>query len=239
MSQSIGNRNQETFTRLANDYDKLNSLMTMGLHRHWRREAVSHLQIQPDDWVLDLAAGTGDMAMAALPYAMAGQVSLIDNNAAMLEIARQKLGNAWPSRNIAICRADGHALPFPDHSYDKVMIGFGLRLDSSIEHTLGEAFRVLRPGGRCVSLDLSEPDSYWFKPLFKGYLQRCVPLLARLAVEKSYDYHHLPDSAKFHPDPLTVSYLFESAGFINCATKPLMRGALAVHVADKGMKAGE
>lgn len=211
------------FTRIAPGYDLLNTLISLGQHRGWRRRALQALAPQPHWRCLDLCAGTGDFARALQPRCR--QVVAADLALAMLRRARQRC-----SGELAAVVADGFALPFPTATFDCITNGFGLRhCGNDRPAFLAESRRVLRPGGRLMILELSHPPSPWWRRLTGLYIHGLLPLIGGLYDRQAYAY--LSRSLAQYPAAEGLRQQLLAAGFSTCDVLPLLGGVAAVHVA--------
>jgi demethylmenaquinone methyltransferase/2-methoxy-6-polyprenyl-1,4-benzoquinol methylase len=216
------------FDSVAGKYDLMNDLMSAGLHRLWKRFAVEATHVRPGMHVLDLAGGTGDLALDfARRVGPAGLVVLTDINATMLQGGRDRLINAGVILPVVQC--DAEKLPFPDAHFDCVSIGFGLRNVTRKETALAEMRRVLRPGGVAAVLEFSrvwEP----LKPLYDWYSFRVLPRLGQFAANDGESYRYLAESIRMHPDQNALKALMEASGFENVAFHNLAAGVVALHL---------
>lgn len=216
------------FHTVAERYDAMNDIMSVGLHRVLKRIAVDSLAPRPGQRVLDLAAGTGDMARLISPIAgSTGQVVLCDINASMLAIGRDRMLNAGLS-NVVPARADAESLPFPSAAFDRVVIAFGLRNVTDRERALSEMNRVLRPGGRLLILEFSTPRSAWLRGAYHAF-QSLWPLAGHVVVGDAAPYRYLVDSIEAHPNQAALSLMMRDAGFTDVRADDLLGGVVAMH----------
>lgn len=216
------------FHTVAQRYDAMNDIMSVGLHRVLKRIAVDSLALRPGQRVLDLAAGTGDMARLISPIAAStGQVVLCDINASMLAIGRDRMLDAGLA-NVVPARADAESLPFPPATFDRVVIAFGLRNVTDKECALSEMHRVLRPGGRLLVLEFSTPRSAWVRGTY-GAFQSLWPLAGHVVVGDAAPYRYLVDSIETHPNQAALSLMMRDAGFTEVRADDLLGGVVAMH----------
>ena len=216
------------FHTVAERYDAMNDIMSVGLHRVLKRIAVDSLALRPGQRVLDLAAGTGDMARLISPIAAStGQVVLCDINASMLAIGRDRMLDAGLA-NVVPARADAESLPFPSATFDRVVIAFGLRNVTDKERALSEMNRVLRPGGRLLVLEFSTPRSAWLRGTYRAF-QSLWPLAGRVVVGDAAPYRYLVDSIETHPNQAAISLMMRDAGFTDVQADDLLGGVVAMH----------
>ena len=225
----------DVFTSVAKKYDIMNDLMSFGIHRLWKRYAISLSGVRAGQHVLDIAGGTGDLAKVfSREVGRHGHVVLSDINAAMLEVGRERLINAG-CNNVDFVLANAETLaPFDDESFDLVTISFGLRNVTDKDAALRSMYRVLKPGGRLLILEFSKPI---FEPLSKAYdlySFTALPIMGKIIANDSESYQYLAESIRMHPDQQTLKQMMEHAGFESCDYHNLTAGIVAVH---RGFKA--
>ena len=217
------------FDSVAGNYDLMNDLMSAGIHRVWKRHTVAVAAPRPGQRILDLAGGTGDLALAfARRVGADGHVVLADINAAMLERGRDRLLDAGIAGNVDIAQCDAEALPFTEGSFDLVTIAFGLRNVTDKERALAEMYRVLAPGGRLLVLEFSRPVAP-LRPAYDLFSFSVLPTLGRLVAGDADSYRYLAESIRMHPDQETLKGMFEAAGFERCGYENLTGGIVALH----------
>jgi len=217
----------EVFSSVAPSYDVMNDLMSLGLHRLWKRFALEMSGVREGSTVLDVASGSGDLAAAfAKRVGPAGRVWMTDINAQMLGVGRDKLLDAGLFAPLALC--DAEKLPFPANSFDCVSVAFGLRNMTHKEQALAEMARVARPGGRVIVLEFSRP----WKPLAKAYDAYSFGILPRLGKYVARDeaaYRYLAESIRMHPDQETLKAMMEATGLARVEYFNLAAGVVALH----------
>jgi demethylmenaquinone methyltransferase/2-methoxy-6-polyprenyl-1,4-benzoquinol methylase len=217
------------FTRIAPRYDLMNSLMTLGRHHAWRRIAARATIVAPEGPALDLATGTGDLALAIARMSPRRTVIAADFSEAMLARARRK---AWRARApIALLAADALALPFADATFACVTSAFLLRNLADLERGLREMRRVTRPGGRVVALEITRPSLPVFSRLFGVYFRRVVPLVGAVVAGDRSAYTYLPDSVARFVSPAELSELMRQAGLRGVTYTLVGMGTVAIHTA--------
>jgi demethylmenaquinone methyltransferase / 2-methoxy-6-polyprenyl-1,4-benzoquinol methylase len=208
------------FDRIAGFYDLMNSVMTAGLHHRWRERAADLARVGPGTRALDVAAGTGDLAIALARRG--GEVVGTDFSEGMLARARAKAPHVrWETANAL-------ELPYPDDSFDAATVGFGARNFSDLPRGLGEMARVVRPGGRVVVLEITTPTRPPLSTFFSLWFDRVVPVLGRVAGE-SEAYTYLPSSVKRFPDPRELGGLMVAAGMRDVRWILTAGGIIALH----------
>jgi len=221
---------RQVFDSVADRYDLMNDLMSFGIHRLWKRRTVELSGVRRGQRVLDLAAGTGDLAarFAGL-VGPEGEVVFSDINAAMLEQGRQRMVDQGLLGNLHYAQADAQHLPFPDNHFDCVSIGFGLRNVTDKQLALSAMFRVLRPGGRVLILEFSKPIPQPLRVAYDLYSFRLLPKIGRLVARDEDSYRYLAESIRMHPDQESLKAMMELAGFERCEFFNLTGGIVAIH----------
>jgi demethylmenaquinone methyltransferase/2-methoxy-6-polyprenyl-1,4-benzoquinol methylase len=224
------NRVRAVFDSVANRYDVMNDLMSLGIHRLWKRQAVALCGIRRGQRVLDLAAGTGDLSarFSGLVGAQ-GEVVFSDINAAMLEQGRKRMADEGLVGNLQYVQADAQHLPFADNYFDCATIGFGLRNVTDKDMALDAMFRVLKPGGRLLILEFSQPTNKPLKALYDMYSFQVLPRLGEWVTKDAESYRYLAESIRMHPDQETLKSMLEAAGFERCEYFNLTGGIVAIH----------
>ncbi len=223
-------RVRSVFASVAGKYDIMNDLMSFGVHRLWKHFALSLTGLRSGQTALDVAGGTGDLALGMLrQVGKPGRVVLSDINPSMLELGRDRLLDAGFAGNVECLVADAEHLPFGDDSFDCLMIGFGLRNLTDKEAALRSMYRVLKPGGQLLVLEFSTPVAPGLKPLYDVYSFNVLPLLGRLVAKDAGSYRYLAESIRMHPDQETLLAMMRSAGFEHARYHNLSGGIVALH----------
>ena len=220
----------EVFSSVARQYDLMNDLMSLGIHRVWKRYFVGTSGVKRGDRVLDLAGGTGDIA--ALLHERVGEggnVVLGDINAQMLGVGRDRLTDRGLVRGLEYVQLNAEALPFPDRSFDLVTIAFGLRNVTDKQKALGEMHRVLKVGGRALVLEFSQVKPEWFRPVYDFHSFQVLPRLGRLFAGDADSYRYLAESIRKHPPQEELQAMMQAAGFDRCDHRNLSAGICAIH----------
>lgn len=220
-------RVRSVFDRVAPRYDLMNDLMSLGLHRIWKAIAVAIARPRPGERILDLAAGSGDLALAlARRVRPGGEVWVTDLNGRMLERGRDRMLDAGELPRAVQC--DAEKLPFPAGAFDCVTVGFGLRNMTRKEAALAEMARVLKPGGRLVVLEFSK---VWapLAPAYDFYSFRVLPWLGKRVAGDADAYRYLAESIRMHPDQAALKAMIEAAGLAEVQVFNMAAGAVAVH----------
>jgi len=220
---------REVFDSVADSYDLMNDLMSLGVHRLWKRFTIGMADLKPGQRVLDLAGGTGDLTRLMAPrVGREGLVVLSDINAAMLGNGRAQLLDKGISGNVDFAQANAEQLPFHDGSFDLVTMAFGLRNVTDKQQALNSIYRVLRPGGRLLVLEFSRPAAA-LRPAYDFYSFSILPKLGKLVANDEASYRYLAESIRMHPDQQTLRDMMQQAGFENCDYHNLTGGIVAIH----------
>ena len=224
----------EVFTSVAGKYDLMNDLMSLGIHRVWKRYFVATAQVRKGDRVLDLAGGTGDIAALLKPrVGDEGEIVLGDINAGMLSVGRDRMTNRGKVAGFEYVQCNAEALPFPDGSFDLVTIAFGLRNVTDKDAALREMHRVLKVGGQARVLEFSEVKAEWFKPVYDFHSFNVLPKLGKLFAGDADSYQYLAESIRKHPPQDQLKAMMDEAGFARTGYVNLSAGIVAVHAGYK------
>lgn len=216
------------FDRVAPRYDLMNDLMSLGVHRAWKRVFVTALDPRPRHVLLDLAAGTGDIGLAWLERG-GGPVLLSDINASMLRVARDRSLECGLVSDVSLVVADAEHVPLPDRAVDRVSIAFGLRNCTDKRAVLAEARRVLKPGGRFFCLEFSRVQVAALMPLYDAWSFRVLPRLGGCVAGDAASYRYLAESIRMFPDQEQLAGMMREAGLARVAFRSLSGGIAAVH----------
>ncbi|HEY8391335.1 MAG TPA: bifunctional demethylmenaquinone methyltransferase/2-methoxy-6-polyprenyl-1,4-benzoquinol methylase UbiE [Capillibacterium sp.] len=222
------------FRKIAPRYDLVNTLVSFGLHHYWRHFAVEKADLRAGQQVLDVCCGTGlitrDLAQKVGPR---GYVVGLDLSPSMLKIAAENLRELARSHRIRLVEGNAMALPFPDHSFDRAVIGYGLRNVADMRQALRELYRVLKPGGRLVGLELGKPRNPLLNKLYTLYFATFPPLVGFLMTGEKEPYLYLHRSVQAYPAPAEVSRIFGETGFTAVHYYELSWGIATVHTGEK------
>jgi demethylmenaquinone methyltransferase/2-methoxy-6-polyprenyl-1,4-benzoquinol methylase len=222
------------FDSVASKYDLMNDVMSLGIHRIWKKIAMMHTGLKKGQRALDVAGGTGDLTIEMSKQVGAdGEVVISDINPAMLEQGRRRLLDKGIAGNVSFVEANAEELPFEDNSFDCVTIAFGLRNVTHQDKALASMYRVLRPGGRLLVLEFSKPVLPGLSKAYDFYSFNVLPLMGRLIAKDEDSYRYLAESIRMHPDQATLKEMMLDAGFERCTYHNMTGGIVALH---KGFK---
>lgn len=224
---------REMFDSIAPAYDFMNRAMTFGIDKIWRRRAVAKLRKYRTDAILDVATGTGDLAMLLHRKLSPGRITGIDLSEGMLAIAREKAEKAGLGNALEFSAGDCLALNFGDSSFDAVTVAYGVRNFEHLEQGYAEMFRVLKKGGVLCVIELSTPRNPFVYALYRFYTQRLIPLFGRAVSKDVRAYSYLPESIAAVPQGEEMLGIMRRAGFRNCRHYPMTFGTCTVYIAEK------
>ncbi|MFZ2449294.1 MAG: bifunctional demethylmenaquinone methyltransferase/2-methoxy-6-polyprenyl-1,4-benzoquinol methylase UbiE [Methylovulum miyakonense] len=217
------------FDSVAEQYDVMNDLMSLGIHRIWKRIAVQLSNVRKGEHVLDLAGGTGDLtALFNERVGPEGQVVLADINAQMLRTGRDRMIDRGLA-NIRYAQVNAECLPFEDNTFDCVCIAFGLRNVTDKDAALRSMHRVLKPGGRVIVLEFSHPTDKVTEKVYDFYSFNILPKIGRFVAKDEESYRYLAESIRMHPKQEELKKMMENAGLERCEYFNMTQGIVAVH----------
>jgi len=221
---------REVFDSVADSYDLMNDLMSLGVHRVWKRDFAANSGVSLGDQVLDLAGGTGDIAaLLSKRVGANGRVVLSDINEAMLNVGRQRLEDQGIVGNVSYAIANAEHLPFDCGEFDVVSIAFGLRNVTDKSAALREMHRVLRPGGKALILEFSKVQPEPLKAIYDAWSFGALPMLGKLIADDEDSYRYLAESIRQHPPQEELVQMMEDAGFDQVRYRNLTGGIVAIH----------
>ncbi len=234
MTDNTGKKEQVRvmFDNIAHKYDFLNHFLSAGIDKGWRRTMVKMIEKHQPQNTLDVATGTADLAIA-LAKKNKNAIIGVDISNGMLEIGREKLKKLKLEEQVILKQADSENLPFEDHSFDAVMVAFGVRNFETLDKGLAEMFRVLRPGGMLAVLEFSRPRKFPVKQLYNFYFRYILPLLGRMISKDKGAYTYLPESVGQFPDGQKFIDHLEAVGYTNSSEKRLTFGIATIYSAYK------
>lgn len=220
---------QDMFNGIARKYDLMNTLMSFGRDKAWRKYAMSRARIESGMTVLDVCCGTAEFTLEiAQTIGPKGHVTGLDFSQEMLAVGEKKVQVSDCKPRITLVQGDAMDLPFPDNSFDAVTVGWGLRNVPDIDKTLQEMFRVVRPGGWVVSVDMAKPSAPVFKQVYWMYFNWLVPAMGKITAKRKSAYQYLHDSSVAFDSQQRLTQRFANIGLANARYHNLMGGVVAV-----------
>jgi demethylmenaquinone methyltransferase / 2-methoxy-6-polyprenyl-1,4-benzoquinol methylase len=221
------------FDNIAKRYDFMNRFLSAGIDRIWRKKAILQLKSLAPKHILDVATGTGDMAITAAKLLRPEKVTGIDISEKMLEIGRQKVAKEDLGTKIELLAGDGETINFADNTFDAVMVAFGVRNFQHLQKGLGEILRVMKPGARLIVLEFSKPRIPGVKSLYNLYMGVIAPQVAKWFNQDKKAYEYLSNSARAFPDRGRFIDILNSTGYINSSFKSLSLGICCIYIGEK------
>jgi demethylmenaquinone methyltransferase/2-methoxy-6-polyprenyl-1,4-benzoquinol methylase len=221
---------KSVFDSVADKYDIMNDVMSLGIHRLWKRRTIELAGVRPGMQVLDLAGGTGDFTKAyAKRVGKTGKVVLADINESMVRVGRERLVNEGIAGNVEYAITNAEALTFPDNTFDVVTIAFGLRNVTHKDKALAEIYRVLKPGGQALILEFSKVTQPVLAKFYDLYSFKLLPKMGKLIANDEESYQYLAESIRMHPDQETLKQMMLDAGFDKAEYLNMSEGIVALH----------
>jgi demethylmenaquinone methyltransferase/2-methoxy-6-polyprenyl-1,4-benzoquinol methylase len=224
----------EVFRNVAGNYDVMNDAMSLGIHRAWKWFAVAQSGVKLGHKVLDLAAGSADLSIKfAQKVGDEGLVFVTDINAAMLEQGRRRMADSGHAGNVKFCLVNAEQLPFPDNYFDCISISFGLRNVTHKDRALAEMQRCVKPGGRVLILEFSQPTNETFRKFYDAYSFNVIPRMGEIISNDRDSYQYLVESIRQHPPQAELRNMMLDAGFDRARYHNLSGGITALHIGYK------
>ncbi len=220
------------FDNISGKYDFLNHFLSLGIDIYWRKRAIKLIKKQQPENILDVATGTGDLAIGALK-AGPKEIVGVDISKGMLEVGQKKIVKKGLGDKIKLMYGDSENLPFEDNSFDSVMAAFGVRNFGNLSKGLSEMYRVTKPGGKVYILEFSTPTLFPFKQLYHLYFRYILPTVGKKISKDNSAYTYLPESVQAFPDGDRFKTLLESLGYKSSECTPLTLGVCSLYTAEK------
>ncbi|MCA0365531.1 MAG: bifunctional demethylmenaquinone methyltransferase/2-methoxy-6-polyprenyl-1,4-benzoquinol methylase UbiE [Bacteroidetes bacterium] len=223
----------EMFDNVSHKYDFLNHLLSGGIDFYWRKKALNKIKDRKNELVLDIATGTGDLAVEAWKTLKPKKIIGVDISEGMLKVGREKMQKLGLAENIEMQLGDSEKLGFSDNTFDTVIVSFGVRNFENLLKGLTDMCRVTKPGGTCLVIEFSNPKGFIFKHLYWFYSTKILPVIGRIFSKDSSAYTYLPESVKAFPDGNNFLEIFEKAGYTETSATPLTFGICSVYIGKK------
>ncbi len=218
----------QMFDNIAHSYDRLNHILSLGIDKGWRKRLLKMARKQSSDYILDVATGTGDLAIA-LAKLQPKKITGVDISNGMLDIGRQKVKRKTLDGFVELTYGDSENLPFDDNSFDLVTVAFGVRNFENLEKGMKEMNRVLKPGGQILVLEFSQPEIFPFAQIYKFYFKYILPGIGRLLSKDSSAYTYLPASVEAFPYGKAFTDVMESCGYSETSIHKLTLGVASIY----------
>lgn len=219
---------EQMFDNISSNYDLLNRILSMGIDVSWRKKVVKSVQKAKPSTILDIATGTGDLAIA-MAKATDAKITGFDLSAGMLEVGRKKVSEQNLANRIEMIQGDAENMPFADHSFDVITVAFGVRNFENLSKGLDEIYRVLKPGGKFIILEFSQPESFPMKQLYAFYSKNILPKIGKQISKDQSAYTYLPDSVKAFPYGEKMKNILKSSNFVQPFDKKLTFGIASIY----------
>lgn len=224
---------EQMFDTISGNYDGLNRVISLGIDQKWRRKVIKLVAKENPTSVLDIATGTGDLALQFAEKTSASKIVGLDLSEGMLSVARKKIENSSFSARLEFVKGDSEALPFNDNSFDAITVSFGVRNFETLEKGLAEIYRVLSPKGKFVILETSVPTKFPWKQGYHVYSKGVLPVIGRLFSKDKVAYKYLSESAAVFPHGDALNNILRKIGFIEVENKPQTFGVATIYTASK------
>lgn len=222
----------QMFDNIAFRYDFLNSLLSLGIHKGWRRKCVKLIAAGHPKQILDVATGTADFAIGCARL-KPEKITGIDISEGMMQHGREKLKKLGLDKLITLQHGDAETVDFPDNTFDAIVVGFGVRNFENLEKGLANMLRILKPGGKLCVLEFSYPRAFPVKQFYNFYFRYVTPAIGKLFSKDNRAYTYLPESVKAFPDNERFTAILEKTGYKQATFKPLSMGIAAIYTAVK------
>ena len=223
----------EMFDRIAVRYDFMNRFLSMGIDVSWRKKAIGELRKDKPQHILDVATGTGDMAIRAAKMLQPKKITGIDISAGMLEIGRKKVQAQHLATEINLVKGDSETILFPASTFDAVMVAFGVRNFENLEKGLSEILRVMKPGAKLVVLEFSKPKARLIRGVYHWYMGKLAPGIAKFFRQNKKAYQYLNESSMAFPDRERFVTILQRVGYTDTAFRPLTLGICCIYIGKK------
>lgn len=228
-----GTQVKRMFDNIASTYDRLNHTLSFGIDKIWRRKGIAYLRPFQPKYLLDIATGTGDLAISMQRTLKANHIIGADISEGMMEVGRKKVAEAGLSDTISFEQQDCTALTYADNTFDAVTAAFGVRNFENIEQGIAEMYRVLKPGGHLMILELSTPEHFPMKQLYRIYSKTVIPFIGRLISKENTAYSYLPASIKVVPQGKVMTDLLGRVGFREVQVRTFTFGICSLYTSAK------
>jgi demethylmenaquinone methyltransferase/2-methoxy-6-polyprenyl-1,4-benzoquinol methylase len=221
------------FDSIAPKYDFLNRFLSLGIDKGWRTKAMKALKSYQPKLILDVATGTGDLALEAVKVLNPDEIIGLDLSEQMLQVGRVKIKDAGLGSKISMVKGDSENLPFDSNKFDAITVAFGVRNFQNLEAGLKEMHRVLKTGGRVAILEFSKPSGFPFKQVFQFYFKNILPVWGNMLSKSSNAYTYLPESVKHFPEGQEFASILLACGYKDISVQPLTFGTCTLYLAGK------
>lgn len=223
----------DMFNSIAYRYDFMNRFLSAGIDVWWRKKAISQLQSLSPKKVLDVATGTGDVAIMTYRMLQPQKITGIDISEGMLELGRKKIEKLGLAKQIELLKGDSEVIRFEENSFDAITVAFGVRNFQNLDKGLKEMYRVLQPGGKLVVLEFSKSKNGFLSGLFNFYMNVITPMIGKLLAKNKSAYQYLNDSVQAFPEGQTFLNIMHEAGFTQTYLKKLSFGICTIYCGSK------
>lgn len=224
---------EQMFDNISHRYDFLNRLLSMGIDTQWRNRVVKTIAKKQPKTILDVATGTGDLAIALAGKNPQAKITGFDLSAGMLEHGRVKVANKNLSNQIEMIQGDAENMPFEDNSFDAITVAFGVRNFETLTKGLNEIHRVLKPGGTFIILEFSQPEKFPMKQLYNFYFKNILPVIGKTFSKDHRAYTYLPESVQVFPYGEKLNQILKSVNFVEPKNKKLTFGIASIYESTK------